>query len=60
MVTSLIKKVTLPYVSKSKMADSTTFSQKKQFLTLVWVFGLWQSIMVTVKIYGYKIPFSVI
>ena len=42
------------------MADSTTFSQKKQFLTLVWVFGLWQSIMLTVKIYGSKIPFSVI
>ena len=42
------------------MADSTTFSQNKQFLTLVGVFGLWQSIMLPVKIYGYKIPVSVI
>ena len=43
------------------MADSTTFSQNKQFLTLVWVFGLWQLIsMLTVKLYGCKMPFSVI
>ena len=42
------------------MTDSTTFSQNKQFPTLVWVYGLWQSIMSTVKLYGYKIPFSVI
>ena len=53
--------VTLPYVSKSKMADSTTLtSQNKQFLTLVWVFGIWQLIMLTVKCYGYKIPSTVI
>ena len=42
------------------MADSTTLSQNKQFLTPVWVFGLWQSIVLTVKLYGYKTPFSVI
>ena len=35
-------------------------SQNKQFLTIVWVFGLWQLIMLTVKCYGYKIPSMVI
>ena len=33
----------------------TLISQSKQFITLVWVFGLWQLIMLTVKCHGYKI-----